>query len=118
MCWRRCRFFRPSIRRCCRRIRDWREADKAVPGFGRVIKRVARFASRKWPEPIYDLRRELGLQKGANPLFDAKHSPHLVLALFSRVLGTEQKDWPAQHADYRILLLRCGCGQCGAAGAS
>ena len=31
---------------------------------------------------------------GANPIFDAKHSPNLVLALFSRVLGVEQKDWP------------------------
>ena len=70
-------------------------ADKAVPGFGRAIRRLARFVSRKWPEPIYDLRRELGLPRGANPLFDAKHSPHLVLALFSRVLGVEQKDWPA-----------------------
>jgi UDP:flavonoid glycosyltransferase YjiC (YdhE family) len=70
-------------------------ADKAVPGFGRAIRRLARFVSRKWPQPIYDLRRELGLERGANPLFDAKHSPHLVLALFSRVLGTEQKDWPA-----------------------
>jgi rhamnosyltransferase subunit B len=69
-------------------------ADRAVPGFGRVIKRVARFVSRKWPEPIYELRRELGLPRGANPLFDAKHSPFLVLAMFSRVLGTEQKDWP------------------------
>jgi UDP:flavonoid glycosyltransferase YjiC (YdhE family) len=69
-------------------------ADKAVPGFGRVIKRVARFASRKWPEPIYDLRRELGLPHGANPLFDAKHSPNLVLAMFSHVLGEKQKDWP------------------------
>jgi UDP:flavonoid glycosyltransferase YjiC (YdhE family) len=69
-------------------------ADKLVPGFGRVIKRVARFVSRKWPEPIYKLRRELGLPRGTNPLFDAKHSPNLVLALFSRVLGVEQKDWP------------------------
>ena len=69
-------------------------ADKAVPGMGRVIKRLARFTTRKWAEPIYELRRELGLQRGANPLFDAKHSPHLVLALFSRVLGVEQKDWP------------------------
>ena len=69
-------------------------ADKTVPGMGRAIKRLARFASRKWPQPIYDLRRELGLPKGANPLFDAKHSPDLVLALFSRVLGQEQKDWP------------------------
>ncbi|MBW8870422.1 MAG: glycosyltransferase, partial [Acidobacteriales bacterium] len=49
---------------------------------------------RKWPEPIYELRKELGLPRGENPLFDAKHSPYLVLALFSRVLGVEQKDWP------------------------
>lgn len=70
-------------------------ADKAVPGMGRVIKRLARFTTRKWAEPIYELRRELGLPRGANPLFDAKHSPNLVLALFSRVLGVEQKDWPA-----------------------
>jgi MGT family glycosyltransferase len=69
-------------------------ADKAVPGMGRAIRRLARFATRKWPEPIYELRRELGLPRGANPLFDAKHSPYLVLALFSRVLGVEQKDWP------------------------
>lgn len=69
-------------------------ADKTVPGFGRVIRRLARFVSRKWPQPIYDLRAELGLPRGSNPLFDAKHSPHLVLALFSRLLGSEQKDWP------------------------
>ena len=69
-------------------------ADRAVPGMGRAIRRLARFATRSWPEPIYELRRELGLERGANPLFDAKHSPYLVLALFSRVLGLQQKDWP------------------------
>jgi len=68
-------------------------ADK-LAGMGRAMRRLARFVTRKWPEPIYDLRRELGLPKGANPIFDAKHSPNLVLALFSRVLGVEQKDWP------------------------
>jgi UDP:flavonoid glycosyltransferase YjiC (YdhE family) len=68
-------------------------ADK-VAGMGRVMRRLARFVTRKWPEPIYELRRELGLPKGKNPIFDAKHSPNLVLALFSRVLGVEQKDWP------------------------
>lgn len=72
-------------------------ADRAVPGMGRVIKRLARFVTRKWPAPIYELRRELGLPRGRNPIFDAKHSPYLVLALFSRLLGTEQKDWP-EHA--------------------
>jgi rhamnosyltransferase subunit B len=70
-------------------------ADKAVPGMGHAIRRLARLVSRKWPQPIYDLRRELGLPRGPNPLFDAKHSPNLVLALFSRVLGHEQPDWPA-----------------------
>ena len=69
-------------------------ADRAVPGMGRVIKRLARFTTRKWAQPIYELRRELGLARGAHPLFDAKHSPQLVLALFSRVLGVEQRDWP------------------------
>ena len=68
-------------------------ADK-VAGMGRVMRRLARFVTRKWPEPIYDLRRELGLPRGRNPIFEAKHSPNLVLALFSRVLGVEQKDWP------------------------
>jgi UDP:flavonoid glycosyltransferase YjiC (YdhE family) len=69
-------------------------ADKTVPGLGRAIKRLARFVSRRWPQPIYDLREQLGLERGKNPLFDAKHSPYLVLAMFSRVLGEEQKDWP------------------------
>ncbi len=70
-------------------------ADKAVPGMGHAIRRLARLVSRNWPQPIYDLRRELGLERGPNPLFDAKHSPDLVLALFSQVLGQEQPDWPA-----------------------
>jgi UDP:flavonoid glycosyltransferase YjiC (YdhE family) len=69
-------------------------ADRVVPGMGRAVRRVARLVSRAWPEPIYDLRAELGLTRGTNPLFDAKHSPFLVLALFSRVLGVEQRDWP------------------------
>ena len=78
-------------------------ADKTVPGMGRAIKRLARFVSRKWPQPIYELRRELGLPKGRNPLFVAKHSPFLVLALFSRVLGVEQKDWP----DHTVITGFC-----------
>lgn len=69
-------------------------ADKAVPGMGFAIKRLARLVSRKWSQPIYDLRDELGLERGRNPLFDAKHSPDLVLAMFSRVLGDPQPDWP------------------------
>lgn len=70
------------------------KAEKFLPGMGHAIQRVARLVTRAWPEPIYALRRELGLPPGPNPIFEAKHSPDLVLALFSRTLGVEQKDWP------------------------
>ncbi len=66
----------------------------AVPALGHVVARFARFVTRKWPEPVYDLRRELGLGAGQDPIFDAKHSGSLVLALYSRVMGEPQPDWP------------------------
>lgn len=68
--------------------------DTVIPAMGHGIRYLARVASRTWPQPIFALRRELGLPRGSNPLFDAKHSPQLVLALFSHVLGVLQKDWP------------------------
>jgi rhamnosyltransferase subunit B len=65
-----------------------------VPKVGRLMPRFARVVTRNWSEPLYALRRELGLDEGENPIFDAKHSPRLVLALFSQVLGDPQPDWP------------------------
>lgn len=67
---------------------------EAVPPLGHVVARVARFVTRKWPEPVYALRRELGLPEGKDPIFDAKHSESLVLALYSAVMGAPQPDWP------------------------
>jgi rhamnosyltransferase subunit B len=67
----------------------------ALPGMGRVIARFARWVTRSWPEPIYQLRSELGLGRGPDPIFEAKHSPSLVLAMFSPLLGEPQPDWPA-----------------------
>jgi rhamnosyltransferase subunit B len=66
----------------------------ALPGMGRVIAQFARWVTRSWPEPIYQLRAELGLGRGPDPIFEAKHSPYLVLALFSPLLGEPQPDWP------------------------
>jgi UDP:flavonoid glycosyltransferase YjiC (YdhE family) len=66
-----------------------------VPGVGRLIPHFARVVTRRWPEPIYALRRDLGLSRGKDPIFDAKHSELLVLALFSKALGDPQPDWPA-----------------------
>jgi UDP:flavonoid glycosyltransferase YjiC (YdhE family) len=65
-----------------------------VPGMGHLIARFARHVTREWSEPVYELRRQLGLPPGDDPIFDAKFSSQLVLALFSPVLGSAQADWP------------------------
>ncbi|MGA7522065.1 MAG: glycosyltransferase [Acidobacteriaceae bacterium] len=65
-----------------------------VPALGHVVARFARFVTRKWPEPVYALRRDLGLPRGKDPIFDAKHSERLALALYSSVMGSPQPDWP------------------------
>ncbi|MEK6337306.1 MAG: glycosyltransferase [Acidobacteriota bacterium] len=63
--------------------------------FHRSIFSLARITARSWSEPVRQLRRELGLGPGRDPLFEGRNSPHLVLALFSRVIGEPQPDWPA-----------------------
>jgi UDP:flavonoid glycosyltransferase YjiC (YdhE family) len=66
----------------------------AVPATGHAITRFARWLTRDWAEPVYRLRAELGLDRGANVIFDAKHAPRRVLAMFSPLLGEPQSDWP------------------------
>ncbi|HEX4067231.1 MAG TPA: glycosyltransferase [Acidobacteriaceae bacterium] len=66
-----------------------------VPALGHVVARFARFVTRQWPEPVYALRRDLGLPHGKDPIFDAKHSERLALALYSPVMGGPQPDWPS-----------------------
>ncbi|HEX7998097.1 MAG TPA: glycosyltransferase [Pyrinomonadaceae bacterium] len=58
--------------------------------FGNFMKR----ATHSWVENIYKLRAELGLPEGEHPIFEGQHSPELVLAMFSKVLGEPQPDWP------------------------
>jgi UDP:flavonoid glycosyltransferase YjiC (YdhE family) len=60
----------------------------------RRIKRLADRQIRGWAGPIYELRTELGLPRGGNPVFEGQFSPHGTLALYSRVLGAPQPDWP------------------------
>lgn len=66
----------------------------AVPASGHVVRRFARWITRDWAEPVYQLRSELGLDRGANVIFEAKHAPRRVLAMFSPLLGEPQPDWP------------------------
>ena len=63
--------------------------NRAVLG---LVKRL----TRPWMEPVYVLRKEIGLPPGEHPLFDGQYSPACVLALFSEVIGAKQPDWPQQ----------------------
>lgn len=57
--------------------------------------RAGQRSVRSWTEPVRELRRELGLpSREADPMFAGQFSPHLNLAVFSRVLGEPQPDWP------------------------
>ncbi len=47
---------------------------------------------------ITAFRDELGLADRGNPMFEGQHSPTLVLALFSKLFGPPQPDWPNQTA--------------------
>ncbi len=55
-----------------------------------------RHAAHSWAGPIRELRAELGLPPGSNPIYDDHHSPTLVLAMFSASFATPQPDWPPQ----------------------
>jgi rhamnosyltransferase subunit B len=66
------------------------------PMLGRAMNALGRRVATPWAEPIFRFRGSLGMDRGANPLFEGQHSPHLVLALFSRVLAEKQPDYPPQ----------------------
>lgn len=64
------------------------------PGFNTWFFRQLKKVSRSWSRPVAELRRELGLAPGRDPLWEGQHSPHLVLAMFSPRFGPPQPDWP------------------------
>ena len=64
------------------------------PAFHHPLFRFAKLIGRSWSEPVYRLRKELGLARGRDPLFEGRNSPHLILALFSQTFAEPQPDWP------------------------
>ena len=66
------------------------------PLAARLFNRIGRVVTNRWMQPVYRLRAELGMPRGAHPLFEGQHSPARVLALFSRLLGDRQPDYPPQ----------------------
>ncbi len=65
------------------------------PAVSRALRKLIDIATTPWMQPIYDFRAELGLPRGAHPLFEGQYSPQLNLALFSKVLVATRPDWPA-----------------------
>src|SRR5437868_3424169 len=68
---------------------------KLSPLVGRAVLGLATVQLDPLMKPVYDLRAELGLPRGAQPILAGQHSPTLMLALFSTVLAQTQPDWPA-----------------------
>jgi len=66
------------------------------PWAARRVVRLANRMTKPWFEPVERLRAQLGLPRGGHPMFAGMFSPQLTLALFSRVLGEPQPDWPPQ----------------------
>jgi UDP:flavonoid glycosyltransferase YjiC (YdhE family) len=64
------------------------------PILGRLFYRLAGYKLENVMQPIFRLRAELGLPRGEQPLLAGQHSPTMVLALFSSVMGKPQRDWP------------------------
>jgi len=65
------------------------------PWLHRLAYFFGRFEGRLWARGYYRFRRSLGLPAGANPIFDAKHSPFGTLAMFPDFFAAPQPDWPA-----------------------
>lgn len=64
------------------------------PRLNRVLVNLMKSKTRPWTAPMRKLRADLGLAAGRDPIYEGKHSPSLVLALYSSVLGAPQPDWP------------------------
>lgn len=64
------------------------------PAVNRALFALVKLAGSRWADPVRALRKELGLPRGADPLFDGQYSPYGTLALFSPLYGPPQLDWP------------------------
>ncbi|MCC6314751.1 MAG: glycosyltransferase [Thermomicrobiales bacterium] len=65
------------------------------PGWVGAMRAGGATLLRRWSEPWFALRRELGLPSSdSDPVLRGQHSPRLSLGLFSSLLGGWQPDWP------------------------
>jgi len=70
-------------------------AMRLSPWVGRGVMTLAKLKLDKIMRPVYELRADLGMPRGEQPILNGQHSPRKVLALFSKLLAEPQRDWPA-----------------------
>ena len=76
-------------------VASWFEQFRFLgPTFHHGLFRFLRWTVGNWYEPYRAFRRDLGLNPDHDPIFFEKYSDLLHLAMFSRVLGAPQPDWP------------------------
>ena len=64
-------------------------------GVTAFVKKLVDGMTRSWLKPVDELREELGLPKGANPIFAGQFSPELNLGLFSDAIYERPPDIPS-----------------------
>ena len=79
------------------------------PLLSRLALQLVRRTTQKWAAPVAAFRASRGLPPRGNPILEGQHSPHLVLALFSKLLAEPQPDWPP-HVRVTGAVLYNGAG--------
>ena len=88
---------------------------RAGPQLYRAFLNLGRVATSHWWKPVRELRRELGLGAGRNPLFYDKFSTDLTLAMFAPEMAQPQPDWPANVVQTGYVYFDRGEGLSGLA---
>lgn len=65
------------------------------PLFHKALLGAMKKVSYPWGDEVRELRRELGMDDGLDPIFEGQYSPYGTLALYSPLFGPAQPDWPA-----------------------
>jgi UDP:flavonoid glycosyltransferase YjiC (YdhE family) len=88
---------------------------RAGPQLYRAFLNLGRVATNHWWKPVRELRGELGLGAGRNPLFYDKFSTDLTLAMFAPDIAQPQPDWPANVVQTGYVYFDRGEGLSGLA---
>ena len=67
---------------------------RSSPIAARAFLSLAKSITGKWTAPVVAFRAARGVAPAGDPLYEGQFSPMGTIALFSRVLGEPQPDWP------------------------